>query len=124
MVATLFAISGCAQAPRQVEAQVQLVEPNMVNLGEKLPAKYWPALTNPNTTKIDANGLSIEVGKPYTSGLGQECRSLQMVNHNSENRTRIACAKIVTTDSNSTKTEKAWFLTDDIVESSTIIKIQ
>lgn len=120
----VIAISGCSHTPREVEAKVALVEAENIQYQEAIPRKYWASLDHPSTTQVNASGMLIQIGSPYTSGLGQECRELQMTTELNENRTRIACAKIVTTDSNSTKTEKAWFLTDDIVESSTIIKIQ
>ncbi|WP_353497677.1 hypothetical protein [Vibrio sp. CB1-14] len=119
-------LSGCAQPPRQVEAQVPLVGQSTITYSERIPEKYWVALNNPITTQINASGMMVAVGKPYTSGLGQECRALQMMTDINENRTRIACAKLESSDISSASTTpiKVWYLTDNIVETSTIIKIQ
>ncbi|GAL24241.1 hypothetical protein JCM19239_3944 [Vibrio variabilis] len=122
----LLILSGCAQKPRQVEAGVKLVEPTNLVTGERIPQKYWSELNNPVTTKIDANGMLIDVGKLYTSGLGQECRSLQISGDPNENRTRIACSVIEAADNTTSTSDtiKVWYLTNNIVETSTIIKIQ
>jgi hypothetical protein len=90
-------------------------------MGDIIPEKYWPKLNDPLTTQVNADGLLISVGSKYTSSLGLECRALQMATDPNENRTRIACTQVV---EQADKAVKAWFLTNNIVETSTVIKIQ
>jgi hypothetical protein len=92
-----------------------------MQVGDIIPDKYWPALNDPQTTQVNADGMMISVGPKYTSSLGLECRALQMATNPNENRTRVACSQVVEQADNAVQ---AWFLTNNIVETSTVIKIQ
>jgi len=115
-------LSGCVSKPREVTASIPLVETPEAQLGETIPQQYWPELNDPRQTSLTHNDYSIRLSPPYNSGLGYQCRVLEIETTTEGKRNRIACASI---SKNADGIEvKSWYLTPNIVETATAIKIQ
>lgn len=115
-------LSGCASKPREVTASVPLVEAPEVQLGENIPQHYWTELNEPSQTSLTHNDYIIRLSPPYRSGLGYQCRVLEVETTSEGKRNRVACASI---SKNADGIEvKSWYLTPNIVEAATAIKIQ
>jgi len=122
LVLSSLLLFGCASKPREVTASIPLVEVLEVQLGESIPQHYWTELNDPSQTSLTHNDYRIRLTPPYSSGLGYQCRVLEVETTTEGKRNRIACASI---SKNTDGVEvKSWFLTPNIVEAATAIKIQ
>ncbi|MEZ9657998.1 MULTISPECIES: hypothetical protein [unclassified Vibrio] len=122
VVLSSLLLFGCASKPREVTASLPLVEAAEVQLGESIPQQYWSELNNPNQTSLTHNDYNIRLSSPYSSGLGYQCRVLEVETISEGKRNRIACASI-SKNADGSET-KSWYLAPSIVEAATVIKIQ
>ncbi|TKF67363.1 hypothetical protein FCV55_16240 [Vibrio sp. F13] len=117
-----LSVAGCSSKPREVSASIPLVKPTTTPIGELIPERYWSELGDPSSTHLTHSDYFIKLSAPYTSGLGNTCRSLDIENVNKDKTNRIACSQ-----SNIGVNGEfilTWFLTPDIVEAATAVKIQ
>ena len=89
----ILLLNGCSSSPREVKASIALVENKSVLLGKKISAKYRNDLESSMITTIHHNQYHISVGPFFTSSLGQDCRSLNIVDMQRQTSLRVVCAE-------------------------------
>lgn len=118
-VLLLLLLAGCSSQPRQVSANLPLVQPYIQPIGAKVPALYRQDLENPLNQQISHPHYQIKMGPFYTSSLGNECRELTILNAHNEKFIRVACAEAKQYDGQI----RAWYLVPNIVQSSSSIQL-
>lgn len=117
VVFTLF-LSACSSKPREVSAQVALVDPNRQSVeGELIPQKYWPVLSNPSSPYLLHSGTTVYLGNLYTSALGNQCRTMDVVKGEKKS-VYIACLL-----KNQRNNDNNWYITKNIVENASFLKL-
>ena len=114
---TLF-LSACSSKPREVSAQVPLVNPNQQNVeGELIPEKYWLILSNPSSLYLQHSEATVYLGEFYTSALGNRCRTMDVVK--GEKKTVYIACLLKNQQNNDTQ----WYITKNIVENASFLKL-
>ncbi|WBA17140.1 hypothetical protein [Salinivibrio kushneri] len=116
---SVLGLTACSSAPRQVQANVPLVEPLDKPLGEPLSAKMSAQLDQHKKNTLTSADYMIKLGPLYTSSLGKECRELTFVDERNEKTARIAC----TDPTSSSDQDRTWYLIPNIVDHATAIKL-
>ncbi len=109
----LFLI-GCSSKPREVKANIDLVEKQTNVLGKKMPAKYRSELESSSETKLTHSDYDIEMGPFFISALGQDCRSLSIVDKSQQVYVRVVCAE----KRQYKEQVRVWLVMPDVVQTS------
>ncbi len=105
-------LSGCANQPREVKANINLVPVVKESTPDNLISEqYWSRLSNPIEMELNHPYLNIELGPLYISALGQQCRSLLILTP-PMNNVRVACA----IGTQSATSPQQWYLNNTVVQ--------
>lgn len=116
---TIFLVNGCSNGPRQVKAELALVNAPTSIVGAKVPTEFRLILEDKQTKKTKHKDYEIQLGDLYTSSLGQECRGLTVFTLGGEKSSRVVC----TEPRQYPNQIRAWYLMPNIVHSTTSIKL-
>lgn len=126
-VVTALLLSACSTQPRQVSANLPLVNERTSPIGSPVDKHYWPQLDGKEAVELQHTSYKISAQEPYTSALGIECRLL-IITPSTGNKstafdvvTRTVCKHEVLDGSG--QRVQGWFLIRDIVENSTAVEI-
>ncbi|MDA0420480.1 hypothetical protein O7R09_06825 [Vibrio alginolyticus] len=118
IVSIAFVLTACTSKPREVNAKIPLVSQSSIEVsGKIISEKYWPILSNPSASYLQHSSASIYLGKPYTSALGNQCRTLD-VTQADQKSVHIACL-FTTMDDQAGQ----WYITPDIVEDASLLNL-
>jgi len=117
-----FAISGCTSKPREVTASIPLVSASQEKPNKKeLPEQYWTMLADSRQTQLAHDKYTIHLSELYISALGFSCRELMLIDIDKNEQKRIACE--ISFLNKDKKQDKAWFLEEQIIESSGYVEL-
>ncbi|MFV8386974.1 hypothetical protein ACNO5E_23005 [Vibrio parahaemolyticus] len=121
----LLVLSGCSNAPREVNASLPLVNKSTQALGKPIPASLWQQLDEEDlleqSSEVMYKQYRIEMSPSYMSALGHTCRVLDFYQEGIKMSSRVACK--VAASSSSNETNQPWFLVKDIVKDATAVKL-
>lgn len=115
-------VAGCTSKPREVEASVPLVSLSQEKPNKKeIPTQYWSLLADTKQAFLEHEKYQIQLSALYISALGLPCRELQLIDKENNEEKRIACE--ISFINKDKKQDKAWFLEEQIIESSSYVEL-
>ncbi|MFL9806320.1 hypothetical protein AB6D40_022715 [Vibrio cyclitrophicus] len=129
----LLVLSGCSNAPREVNASLPLVNKSTQALGKPIPASLWSQLEEEDllsaSSRVRYKHYTIEMSPSYISALGHTCRVLDFYQDEDQTQgvggtkvsTRVACKAATSPTTN--ETHQPWFLVKDIIKDATAVKL-